>query len=416
MKGLVIFDLDGTLLCTHRHLTKAVNETLREYGFSGVDDGKIKPLIGESSEAFYKNIAPGCKNMDNFISTFREKERLALRENGQLYGGVVELLSRLRREGFNLAICSNGSREYIELALNAVNIKNMFQYIYSSQEFISKVEAIHALMIASQHKNVVMVGDRYYDLRAAQLNHIPFISAMYGYGTANEMADSSFTAETPKDIFSLVMQLALYAQIYIQIKQLDNVHCVGINGVDTSGKTIFSNQFAKMLRSIGKPVVVVHLDDFHNPRALRAIGYNEIDAYIKNAFDLSTLLSEILCPIRQYGTVHKELTLLDLDSDSFVLKRKYDITEQTIVLLEGVLLYRQPIEDFIDFKIFLDIEFEEVIRRATVRDVPKYGIEFLEKYRKKYIPIQQWYLRFCDPKGKSDIVVDNSNPQCPRIL
>lgn len=194
------------------------------------------------------------------------------------------------------------------------------------------------------------------------------------------------------------------------------MRCIGINGVDTSGKTIFSEQFAKMLRSMGKSVVVVHLDDFHNPKALRAIGHNEIDAYIQNAFDLNMLLNEILSPLRQCGAIHKELTLLDLDSDSFVLKRKYDITEQTLVLLEGVLLYRQPIEDFIDFKIFLDIEFEEVIRRATVRDVPKYGIEFLEQYRKKYIPIQQWYLRVCDPKGKSNIVVDNSNPKCPRIL
>ena len=107
---------------------------------------------------------------------------------------------------------------------------------------------------------------------------------------------------------------------------------------------------------------------------------------------------------------------MDLNSDTFILKRKYDISEQTIVLLEGVLLYRQPLEDLIDFKIFLDIDFDEVLRRATVRDVPKYGSQFLEKYRKKYIPIQQWYLSSCDPKGKSDIVVDNSNPRCPLLI
>lgn len=207
MNGLVIFDLDGTLLCTHQHLLKAVNATLREYGFPAVNDDKIKPLIGETSEVLFKRIIPNCKDMGGVVSTFREKERLALRENGQLYGGVVELLLGLRREGFDLAICSSGSREYIELALNAVCIPNMFQYVYSAQEFISKVEAIHAIIHASQYENVVMVGDRHYDLRAAQLNHIPFISAMYGYGTADEMADSSFKAERRRIFFHSLCSL-----------------------------------------------------------------------------------------------------------------------------------------------------------------------------------------------------------------
>ncbi len=358
MKGLVIFDLDGTLLCTHRHI---------------------------------------C-------------------EDGRLFEGVPELLSCLKREGFHLAICSSGSQEYVELVLKTTGIENMFQFIVSSQKFASKAEAIHALINSISCENFIMVGDRYHDPTAAQSNLIPSIAALYGYGTADETSTTLFTAKTPEDIFPLVMGITLYTQIYTQIKQTSGIRCVGINGVDTSGKSIFAKQFSEALRSKGVDVVVIHLDDFHNPKALRAKGNNEIEAYIANAFDLSTLSNEILCPLRYNGEVHTELTLLDLDSDSFTLKKQFDISQETLVILEGVLLYREPLEDFIDFKIFLDISFDEVIRRATVRDVPKYGAHFLDKYREKYIPVQQWYLESCNPKEKCNVIVDNSNPRHPLIL
>ena len=45
-----------------------------------------------------------------------------------------------------------------------------------------------------------------------------------------------------------------------------------------------------------------------------------------------------------------------------------------------------------------------------------YGIEFLEKYKSKYIPIQQWYLSHCKPKERSDIVIENTDYNCPIVV
>jgi uridine kinase len=86
------------------------------------------------------------------------------------------------------------------------------------------------------------------------------------------------------------------------------------------------------------------------------------------------------------------------------------------VILEGVLLYREPINEYFDCRIFLDISFEEVIKRASLRDVPKYGTKFLEKYKQKYIPIQQWYLEKYKPKEISNCVIDNADYNCPKFI
>jgi len=43
---------------------------------------------------------------------------------------------------------------------------------------------------------------------------------------------------------------------------------IGINGVDTSGKTVFTKKYAEYLTSIGVKNQVVHIDDFHNLREI----------------------------------------------------------------------------------------------------------------------------------------------------
>ncbi|HEX3078382.1 MAG TPA: hypothetical protein VHQ24_16115, partial [Lachnospiraceae bacterium] len=90
--------------------------------------------------------------------------------------------------------------------------------------------------------------------------------------------------------------------------------------------------------------------------------------------------------------------------------------ENTILLIEGVLLFREPLLSYLEGKVFLNISFEEVMSRALLRDVPKYGETFLQKYTKKYIPIQKRYLLEHNPEQNSDIVIDNEDFLKPRVL
>ena len=107
--------------------------------------------------------------------------------------------------------------------------------------------------------------------------------------------------------------------------------------------------------------------------------------------------------------------MLDLDTDTYICRKQFVADEKTIVIVEGILLYRPPIDSFFDYRIFLDIDFDEVMYRATLRDVPKYGEGFLQKYKKRYIPVQQIYLSKFSPKSKCDIVINNTDFDKPLI-
>jgi phosphoglycolate phosphatase len=211
---------------------------------------------------------------------------------------------------------------------------------------------------------------------------------------------------------------ALFAIIAHKLDEqpLPRTRIVGINGVDTAGKTRFAHDFAAFLRAQGLDVALIHGDDFHNPRAIRRQGTDPVRGYIDHAFNLSLLERELLAPARRGGVFDKTLALIDLDADTPTAIRRYTIHRDTIVLVEGVLLYRPPIDIYFDLRIFLHISFDEVLRRAIARDIPHYGDDYLERYRFRYIPAQQWYLDTYQPHTRSDFVIDNTDYVNPHII
>lgn len=75
MKGIVVFDLDGTLLCTHIHVCRAVHEVLALHSLPDVEDERIRMHIGEDSTTFLCAIAPDCRDFQLLKKDFRKVER-----------------------------------------------------------------------------------------------------------------------------------------------------------------------------------------------------------------------------------------------------------------------------------------------------------------------------------------------------
>ena len=191
---------------------------------------------------------------------------------------------------------------------------------------------------------------------------------------------------------------------------------VGINGVDTSGKTTFTKELDRYLSKAGFKTQTILMDDFHNPSEIRNREKDPVISYTNNAFDLAKIEKELLKPIAAEMVVDKTLMLLDIEEDKFINEKRYYIDKDTIVLFEGVLLYREPLNKYFNFRIFIDISFEEMLRRAIKRDGILFGDKVIERYNNKYIPIQKQYLEKYNPKNISDVVVDNEDYLNPKIV
>jgi phosphoglycolate phosphatase len=416
---LIILDLDGTLYRTDYVLKQAVKLAADELGIQVPSENDILRAIGGTSSGFGDKIGAGLNPVtrEKFLERIRFHDRRMIPDIGKTYDGIDDLLCFLVARGFELAICSNGSAPYVELVLESCRIIKYFRYIKSRQDHISKSEQVRRLLEESRSTRSIMVGDRKFDFQAARENNIPFIGAAYGYGE-DEIAQADFIAESPAAIKGNIMRYILFDHIAQKLDGIQSNRAIiaGVDGIDTSGKTVFADSLAGFIRKRRRHVQLIHLDDFLNVSSLRKKGGDPVRAYFDNAFDLNLLVNKLLVPARQGKTVLTTLKLLNLETDTIDREMHFQIDATTTVIIEGVLLYREPLDRHFDYRIFLDISFDEMLRRATVRDKRRFGKGLLERYKRKYIPVQEFYFKECNPRGKSDMVIDNTDYEMPVVL
>lgn len=205
----------------------------------------------------------------------------------------------------------------------------------------------------------------------------------------------------------------IYEQIERSISALIKPAVVGINGVDTSDKTIFARSLDHYFRRRGSHTALIHTAAFHNPRSVRYTD-TTAEGYIRYAFDLPRLTGLIL-ELKQ-GAQKTTVDLLNLNADAYTNSKTFEAREDTIIIIEGVLLYRPPLNALFGYRIFLDVSFDEVQNRTRERDVPKYGEAFMQRYTNRYIPAQKLYLKEHRPKENSQMVIDNNDFQQPRVV
>lgn len=205
---IVIFDLDGTLFKSETSALPAVQDALFLIGLEPARDDFILSLMGENTKDFSTKLLSeygneGLEMYDDFINALWVCEEEHIRSNGQLYEGVEKLLVALEEKGYRMAVCSNGTRAYIDYILKTQNIERFFVRVVSADVPGGKTRCLGELISSEDISRAVMVGDRYHDMEAASSNDIPFIGAAYGFGT-EEVKGAEYVAERPGDILRLL--------------------------------------------------------------------------------------------------------------------------------------------------------------------------------------------------------------------
>ncbi len=195
----------------------------------------------------------------------------------------------------------------------------------------------------------------------------------------------------------------------------DKSRIIGITGIDCSGKSHFAQSVSDYLSSQKIQNIVVHVDDFLYEKSIRYQSEDEIENYFFHTFNYKKLVLEILEPVKTGQVVDIELDLLDENTDKYISKKEFKITENALVILEGVFLLRDAIRKYLDYTIFLDIDISRCLERADIRDKDRWDENIEARYKRKYIPTQRMYLNKYDPKILADIIIDNNNFDRPLI-
>ena len=224
--------------------------------------------------------------------------------------------------------------------------------------------------------------------------------------------------KNPSDVNPITSdkRLPIFEKILTEIdrrKSRDRPFVVGITGIDAAGKTLFTEALENHLITKNRHVQVISLDDFHNPRQVRYNRENQAENYFHRSFNIKSIVETLLIPIRRDNKYSIKLNLLDLNTDKYENRKQYSFQQDTIVIIEGVFLFRKELSPYIDYRVFLDISFEECERRAIARNIPVCSDDVLRKYDEKYLPAQEQYLKKYLPQEAADMLIDNNNWKHP---
>ena len=413
---LLIFDLDGTISSTTRPIYEAVKRAFNRLDLTLLmTPEEMEKYFGAPSPEFYIALTPPGSHVtwQEVKEKIHEEQAETYRRFGETYPGVKETLETLRKRGYKLALFSNSTPGYFDTVIDALVIREYFDYTECiGENNLTKSELAGKIRTEFGNPGTAIVGDRIHDLAAARENGSLSIGSLYGYG-GSEPEQADFTiGKFPEllDIFDRT--IPLYEKILEDIilhKQTNHPFIIGITGIDASGKTLFTEGFGRFLSGKEYPVQVIHIDDFHNPMSIRYSGENEAENYFNLSFNINRIINELLTPIHKKGSLSTELPVLDLDTDSFRNGHSYVVTFDTIVILEGVFLFRKEFSPYVNYYVYLDISFEECLKRGLARG----GEE--DRYLTKYIPTQKKYLSEYPPSKHADIIIDNSNWEYPKI-
>jgi len=183
---ILVFDLDGTILQSEKANFEAIKKALFELGWNvTITEEDLSKHLGETSERAYKGILPPDKipMWEELRKKVREQYVPTISNYGKAFPGVIETLKILKKRSYKLALYTNSSVQYFNVAVSFLGIKKYFDHTECIQEnSLTKIELVRKIIDKFPNLGVAVIGDRIHDIEAAKENNALSIGILYGYG------------------------------------------------------------------------------------------------------------------------------------------------------------------------------------------------------------------------------------------
>jgi len=170
---LLVFDWDGTLADSTAVIRRALQRAAADLGYPVPADREASYIIGMSLRPALQHAIPALRESDLPRLTERYRHHFLAGESEiALFDGIVQLLDRLRGQGFELAIATGKSRRGLDRALAQMGLADRFAATRCADEGFAKPHPgmLYALYerLAIDPREALMIGDTTHDLELAE--------------------------------------------------------------------------------------------------------------------------------------------------------------------------------------------------------------------------------------------------------
>ena len=189
--GLLIFDLDGTIIDAYGAIAESFNFTMRKLGQSAQRATCIKRVVGHGDRNLLAPFVP--KNVVNkALSVYRKHHQYSLLRKSKLLPYAKAILRSLDKEGVKLAIATNRPTKFSLILLKHLGIASYFDYVLCADKLTFRKP--HPLILNTiirklklNKQDTLYVGDMALDAETGRRAGIKTIIVLGGSSSIKEI-------------------------------------------------------------------------------------------------------------------------------------------------------------------------------------------------------------------------------------
>ena len=209
----VLFDLDGTLTDPAIGITNSAAYALEKWGIEVTDRTELYKFIGPPLlDSFVNYYGFSREDSERAVGYFREYFSTKGMFENSVYDGIPEVLCELRARGKKLIVATSKLEIFAKKILCHFGIDGYFDFVSGATLDSSRVKKADVIEYALKScgiddiSDIVMIGDREFDVIGAIHFGMDSIGVTYGYGSREELvsAGATYIVDAPCQILDIV--------------------------------------------------------------------------------------------------------------------------------------------------------------------------------------------------------------------
>ena len=192
MNGIVICDLDGTLIDSRADLASAVNKVRSEHDLPPISVDTATSYVGDGVRKLLERaLSEVDADLDAAVESMRRHYSQGWLNETNVYPTVFDGLEVLRNAGFKLAIATNKPQAACEAIVDGLGLTRCFDVILGgSSDYPLKPNPAMLLLAlergGADQADSWMIGDNHTDLASGKNAGLRTCFAKYGFGSVGD--------------------------------------------------------------------------------------------------------------------------------------------------------------------------------------------------------------------------------------
>jgi len=182
----IVFDLDGTLVESHRTIHKATLQSFKKMEIEGaLPEAEFYKMIGFHFEDIFDAFKIDVPDFEEFINIYKSFY-FDFIDSSALYPNVEETLVRLKKEDYSISLLTTKGQDQAEKIIHHFELERYFDFIMGRRNGVAHKPSPEPLLLICEKLNIdasktLMVGDSELDIICGREAGSRTCGVTYGY-------------------------------------------------------------------------------------------------------------------------------------------------------------------------------------------------------------------------------------------